>query len=212
MKPTIRIVIVEDNYLQRIALENILAEEEDMLVVKALAHGKHLLPVASQLKFEVLLLDLMMRTGSFDPLSTIQTFQIRHPHVRILVLTSVQDEIITQEILALGVAGYLLKDDEAVMALPETLRAIMRGETVLSPSLISFEPYPTHRVLTPHELSVILLVAQGYTNEQIAEALHLTAKTVRNHLVVIYKKLDVPADVNPRTYAVRRAQQLGLIP
>lgn len=211
MKP-IRIVIVEDNFLQRLALENILAEEEDMLVVKSLAHGNQLLPVASQLKFEILILDLMMRAGSFDPLSTIQTLQMRYPQVRILVLTSMQDEILTQEILALRVAGYLLKDDDLVSALPDVLRALMRGETILSPALRLLETFPTSRVLTPYELSVILLVSQGYTNEQIADAMHVTDKTVRNHLVGLYKKLDVPDEANPRTYAVRRAQQLGLIP
>lgn len=209
---SIRIVLVEDNHLQRLAMEHMLAEEPDLHLVKALTHGRDLLPLASQVKFEVLLLDLMMQTGVFDPYSTLQTFRIRHPDVKVLVVSSVEDEFQVQNMLSLGVHGYIFKSDELVLALPKAIREVYWGGQVFSAEIGTLTNPLTTGGLTADELTILCLVALGYTNKQIAEAMYLAEKTIRNHLTAVYKKLQIPPGLNRRTAAVKRAQALGLVP
>lgn len=209
----IRILIVEDNPLQRLAMQHILEDEPDFVMLKALAHGRELLPYASQAKFEVLVMDLLMQTGAFDPYSTLQTFRLRYPEVKILVVSSVEDDLLVQNILSLGVHGYIFKSDELVLTLPRLIREVYWGGSVFSQALeVHNSISPDEVGLTAEELATLSLLALGYTNEQIGEAMHLAEKTVRNHLTAIYRKLQVPEALNRRTAAVKKAQSLGLIP
>ncbi len=210
--PSIRIILVEDNHLQRLAMQHILNEEPDLVLIKTLSHGRELLPLASQSRFEVLVMDLLMQTGAFDPYSTLQTFRLRHPEVKILVVSSVEDELLVQNILSLGVHGYIFKSDELVLTLPRAIREVYRGGAVFSQALeVHTQPKP-EAGLTAEELAILSLIALGYTNEQIGISMHLAEKTIRNHLTTIYRELHIPDDLNRRTAAVKRAQTLGLIP
>ncbi|UNX56230.1 response regulator transcription factor [Georgenia sp. TF02-10] len=215
----IRVVIADDQTLMRQGLESLLAISKEVAVAGHAADGDEALAQVAALDPDVLLLDLRM--PGRDGIATLEALRERGSEVPVLVLTTFDDDELVLRALRAGARGYLLKDvalDELVGA----IRTLAAGGTLVQPALTErllrtigsrpqpddFTHLPTPEPLTPRETQILRLLASGFTNREIADALFLAEGTVKNHISTVLAKLGV----RDRTRAVLRALHLGLLP
>ncbi len=205
-----RVIVVDDHPIFRASFVEDLNQAYDITVVQALDHSGQLLPVLRKYHCDAVVLDLLM-PGAFDPLAFLRELRHTYPALKILVVSGLDGGPYVQAVLALGVHGYLVKTDALTLDLPAALRRMMRGERVLSQELEGWAGLPVG--LTPQDLILLRLLAQGYENDQMATALNLAEKTVRNLVSLLYRKLNLPdtPGLNKRVLAVNLARTLGLL-
>jgi DNA-binding NarL/FixJ family response regulator len=205
---TIRVLIVDDHPVVRDGLRGMLAGQPDLMVVGEAADGREALAAVAQHEPDVVLMDLRMPV--LDGVGAITRLAAMHPDVRVLVLTTYEEDQDIVRAVEAGATGYLLKDvprDELFRA----VRAAARGEPVLAPRvaarLMDRLRAPAVEPPSERELEVLTLVARGLTNRAIALQLHISEATVKTHLVHLFAKLDV----DDRTAAVTAALERGLL-
>jgi len=204
-----RILIVDDHGVLRAGLRALLNAEPDLHVVGEAADGQTGLRLATELSPDLVLMDITM-----PGMSGIQvTRQLKEtlPGTRVLILTLHEDESLLREAIRAGASGYILK--QAVEAeLISAIRAVGRGELYIHPAmtrallkdvspLLVPEENPTEP-LSPRELEVLRLVAQGHTNRQVAEMLHLSVRTVESHRANLMDKLGLSSPAQLVRYAI----------
>lgn len=213
----IRVLLVDDQALFREGLATLLSVHDDLEVIGEAGHGQEAVELTEQLQPQVVLMDLRMPV--LGGVEATRRILARRPEVRVIVLTTFDDDDDVFEALRLGAAGYLLKDSPSAK-LVEAIRAAARGESFLQPSiaakvLAEFSRLePRHRPspqlpdpLSGRELSILGLLARGATNKEIATTLHLAEGTVKNYVTTILGKLGV----SDRTQAALEATKLGLL-
>ncbi len=210
----IRILIADDHPLFRDGMHGLLDSVPDTEVVGEAATGDEAIALAASLQPDVILMDIKM-----PGINGIQaTREIVHtsPHIGILVVTMLEDDDSVFAAMRAGACGYLLKGANQAEIL-RAIRAVANGEAIFGPSIArrllrTFAatrrtvPPRIFPELTEREGELLALIAQGRSNEEIAEQLSLSLKTVRNHVSNIFSKLQV-AD---RAQAVIRAREAGL--
>ncbi len=211
-----RVAIVDDQTLVRQGIRSLLALSNEINVVAEAGDGDEALAALDAHDIDVLLLDLRMPRR--DGIATLEALRERGNHIPVLVLTTFDDDELALRALRAGARGYLLKDvtlDQLVGA----IRTVAAGGTLLQPALtermlraVSERTTETTGIrgpdrLTDRELDTLRLVAAGYSNREIASALHLAPGTVKNHVSNVLLKLGV----RDRTRAVLRALDLGLL-
>lgn len=211
-----RVAIVDDQTLVRQGIRSLLALSDEIEVVAEAVDGDEALAVLEESDIDVLLLDLRMPRR--DGIATLQALRARDHHVPVLVLTTFDDDELALSALRAGARGYLLKDvtlDQLVGA----IHTVAAGGTLLQPALtdrllraVAERPadvagFSRPDPLTDRELETLRLLAAGYSNREIASALHLATGTVKNHVSNVLLKLGV----RDRTRAVLRALDLGLL-
>jgi DNA-binding NarL/FixJ family response regulator len=211
-----RVAVVDDQTLVREGIRSLLALSDEIEVVAEAGDGDGALEILRTHEVDVLLLDLRMPRR--DGIATLQALQQSDNHIPVLVLTTFDDDELALGALRAGARGYLLKDvtlDQLVGA----IRTIAAGGTLLQPALTDrlLRAATEHTVdvggidrpqtLTERELDILRLMAAGYSNREIASALHLATGTVKNHVSNVLLKLGV----RDRTRAVLRALDLGLL-
>jgi DNA-binding NarL/FixJ family response regulator len=209
----LRVLIVDDHDLFRSGLRNLLEEEGGVHVVGEAADGDGALRIVSELAPDVVVMDLNMPgMGGVDATRHITAVA---PLTRVLVLTiSDQDGDVIDAILA-GACGYLLKDS-SIQDLMAGIRAAALGESLISPTIASKvlqrlraastrpEIESTIRAeLSEREIEVLKLIANGKDNAVIASELHISPKTVKNHISNILMKLQIDNRIQAAVYAVR---------
>ena len=210
---TLRILIVEDHPLFRKGMISLLSSVPDFEVVGEAATGEEAVATASDLRPDVILMDLQM-PGTNGIVATRKVLQ-QDPNVKVLVVTLLEDDDSVFMALRAGARGYALKDadeDEMVRA----IRAVGRGEAIFSPAIagrvLAYFSAPTvappqaFPTLTDREREILKLIARGHPNLSIANQLSLSTKTVGNYVSNIFTKLRV-AD---RAQAIVRAREAGL--
>jgi NarL family two-component system response regulator LiaR len=205
----IRVLIVDDHAVVREGLRAFIQIKPDMEVVGEAADGIEALEKAHDLRPDVILLDIVM--PKLDGIGTIDGLKKQGSQARILVITSfAEDEKIFPAIKA-GAIGYLLKDSKP-QELIEAIRDVYRGEPSLHPTValklmneLDREPElpPTEEPLTERELEVLKLIAQGHTNREIGEQLHLSERTVGKYASNILDKLHLANRTQAALYALR---------
>lgn len=210
----IRLVIADDHPVFRYGLRTLLQGEAQFEVVGEATTGQEVIELAATLHPDVILMDLSM--PGLNGIEATRRILATDPQTNILVLTMFDDDGSVFAAMRAGARGYILKGAEG----DETLRAIVAvssGEAIFSPSLAQRlmqyfgEPRPalptqTFPQLTEREREILALIGQGYTNAAIAERLVLSPKTVRNHVSLIFGKLQVAG----RAEAIARARDAKL--
>jgi len=206
----IRILIVDDHAVVREGLSAILGLKPDMEVVGEAADGQGAVQQARKLQPDVILMDMVMPGTS--GLQAIQQLQRDNHPARILVLSSfAEDEQIFPAITA-GASGYLLKDTTP-RQLIDAVRDVYHGQLSLHPTIarkligeIAASPADDRTspdALTGREIAVLKLVAQGYSNQEIAQQLHISERTVGKHVSSILEKLHLANRTQAALYALR---------
>jgi DNA-binding NarL/FixJ family response regulator len=205
-----RILLADDHGLVRRGLRLILDAQPDLEVVAEAGDGAEAVKLALGTDIDLAILDISMprMTG----LQATRELQRRRPDLRVLILSMHESEQYLYEALRAGASGYVVKK-VADRDLVEACRATMRGEPFLYPGAVtalindylrSARDGETPRdPLTPRESEVIKLVAEGYTNRQIADALVISDKTVDRHRTNILEKLGMRDRVELTRYAIR---------
>lgn len=205
---TTRVLLVDDHPVVRDGLRGMLDGQGDLEVVGEAANGHQAVAAVDRLGPDVVLMDLRM--PELDGVAATERIRAAHPGVRVLVLTTFDDDEDIVRAVEAGATGYVLKDvprDQLFAA----VRAAARGEMMLAPEIaaklvrrVRSEPAPQ---LSDRELEVLALVAKGLTNRAIAEELFVSEATVKTHLVHAFAKLGV----DDRTAAVMTALERGLL-
>jgi DNA-binding NarL/FixJ family response regulator len=207
----LRVLLVDDHDLFRTGLRNLL-EEQGVQVVGEAAGGSDALRIVREIAPDVVVMDLNM-PGMSGVEATREIASIA-PLTRVVVLTiSDQDDDVMDAIVA-GACGYLVKDS-SIEELMRGINAAAVGESLISPPIASKVLQRMRAVtldqgaekiraeLSERELDVLRLIANGKDNSEIAEALHISPKTVKNHISNILMKLQIENRIQAAVYAVR---------
>lgn len=209
MDNIIQILVCDDHAVVREGLRALLSTEKDIRIIGEAADGESAVIAYRELQPDVTLLDMVM--PHMDGVESIRAIKQEFPNARILVLTSfAEDEMVFPAIKA-GALGYLLKDSSPE-ELIRAIRNVYRGEASLHPTIArrliqelsqptSLPPSP--EPLTDREVEVLKLVAKGYSNEEIADALVLSERTARGHVSSILGKLHLANRTQAALYALR---------
>lgn len=194
----IRLLLVDDQDIFRQGLATLLSTEADLEVIAQANNGIKAIALTEQLQPDVVLMDIQMPVC--DGVTATREICHRYPWMRILVLTTFDDDEYIGKSLQAGAKGYLLKrksSEEMAMA----IRAVNRGYAQLSPEIASkvfaqIKPIDSKNTkyldeLSPREIEVLRLVGQGKNNREIAKELHLSIGTVKNYITQILSKLKM---------------------
>lgn len=200
----IRIVIADDQELLRQSLTIILGSAEDFCVVGLAKNGYEVLELAKKGDVDVVLMDIRM--PGMDGVQCTRLLKERYPHIKIIVLTTFDDDKYVFSALKFGASGYLLKGI-SVEELYKSIRVVYDGGAMLNPDIATkvfsqFQEMAQRdfeqeiivegvETLSPAEWTVIKYVGQGKNNKEIAEAVSLSEGTVRNYISTILNKLNL---------------------
>ncbi len=207
----IRVMVVDDHEMVRKGLISYLLTEPDIELVAEASSGREAVRIAREKRPDVILMDLIMEDGNgIEATKEILSF---YPECKIIIITSFYDDEQVFPAIEAGALSYLLKTaraDEVISA----IRKAMKGETVIEPKVANKmlnrlrpkERMP-HDDLTEREMEVLMLIAEGMTNQEISEELFIGIKTVKTHVSNILNKLNV----QDRTQAAIYANRHGLV-
>lgn len=211
---TTSILVADDHAVVRAGLRALIQSEPSLSVVGEAAGGMEAISLTNEYQPDVLVLDVSM--PDMDGITVTKELHTRYPELRILILTVHEDEGLLREAIRSGASGYILKH-AAEKELIEAIKRVMGGEMYVDPKMLPmlFEQKKnhTHRMeekikpLTPREVDVLKLIADGYTNRQIGEQLNLSVRTVEGHRANIFGKLGL----HNRVELVRYAKEHHLI-
>ncbi len=218
MTESIKVFIADDNRLLREGLATMLAEEEGIVVVGAVASGSEAVEKIKELRPDVALIDIGMPDK--DGIEVTRALHEACPEVKVIVLGMLD---LTEEIMACieaGATGYILKES-SFEELVETIRSVHKGESFCSPKMTAslfsrvaelasqrLPSLPPGSVkLTSRELEIINLIAEGLSNKEIAQRLFIASQTVKNHVHNILDKLQL----HNRFEAVQYARERDLL-
>ena len=212
----IKILIADDHAVVREGTRQILEREPDLKVVAEAGDGEEAVRLASSSKPDVAIIDIAM--PKVDGIEATRQIKALYPTIAVLILSAYDDDQFVFSLLEAGAAGYLLKSVRS-RELIDAVRAVYAGESVLHPSIARkvlnrFVPAPgkprrqePSDVLSKRETEVLRLATQGLSNQEIANELCLSLRTVQAHLGHIFNKLQVSS----RTEAVVRALKEGWV-
>lgn len=200
----IRILLVDDQSIVREGLSSLLQIQPDLEIVGEAANGKIAVEQAIALKPDLVLIDIRMPV--MDGVAAIRLLKQQAPEIKILVLTTFDDDEYVAKAMSYGASGYLLKDTPSA-ELARAIRSVDRGYTQMGPGLFAkamtnskeehqlrsqpVSSAPELASLTAREREVLQLIATGHSNKEIAQQLYITERTVKNHVNSILRSLNL---------------------
>jgi len=203
---TIRVMLVDDHNVVRSGLATFLRAYEDLELVAEAKNGLEAINLCHKEKPDVILMDLMM--PEMDGVAATRAVLADYPDIKVIAITSFEDEALVQGVLAAGAISYLLKNvtsDE----LAKAIRDAVSGKSTLSPEAATALVRATRPAkqpacdLTEREREVLNLVVQGQSNHQIAETLVISLATVKAHISSILSKLQVSSRAEAIAFAIK---------
>jgi NarL family two-component system response regulator LiaR len=212
MVPMIRVVFVDDHEMVRIGVSSYLSAQEDIEVVGEADNGKKGVELALSLRPDIILMDLVME--EMDGIEATRKIIEQWPEAKVIIVTSFLDDEKVYPALEAGATSYMLKTSKA-SEIANAVRATYQGQSVLEPEvtgkmMVKMRQKTTHlphEELTSREMEILLLMAEGKPNQDIADELFIALKTVKTHVSNILSKLNV----QDRTQAVIYAFKHSLI-
>ncbi|MBA3993917.1 MAG: DNA-binding response regulator [Cyanobacteria bacterium DS2.3.42] len=194
---SICVLLVDDQSLLRQGLSVLLSNESDIVVVGEAGNGKEAYLAAEELRPHVILMDLRM--PEMNGVEATRLILAKNKEIKIIILTTFDDDSDLVQALMAGASGYLLKDTP-IEQIASAIRFVCQGNSLLSGDLLgklmkSVQPVQTRapskydELLTERELEVFSLIGQGKTNQEIAQALNLTEGTVKNYVTRIFDRI-----------------------
>lgn len=194
----IRIALIDDHEMVREGLRAILDTEPDFDVVAESGSADDIVPLVDRAKPDVVLLDARL-PGVSGP-AACRFLATSHPEVAVLIVSTYSDDELVDQCIRAGAKGYLIKDIER-FSLKEGIRAVHRGEGAVSPAVAGkvldrlrgaeTTETPTPPGLSDGQREILRLIAEGFSNREIASRVYLSENTVKSHVQEIFRKLDV---------------------
>ena len=204
----VKILVCDDHPVVRSGLRGMINSQPDLEVVAEAAEGSEALSLTDRFKPDVVLMDLRM--PGMDGVTATAGIKARHPDTNVLILTTYDTDADILRALEKGATGFLLKDEREDRIF-DAIREAARGRTALAPGVASRLVERLRGDADAHvsdrEIEILMLVAQGQSNREIARELHISDSTVKAHMLHIFDKLDV----TDRTAAVTTAVRRGII-
>lgn len=207
----ITVMIADDHLLMSEGIKQILELETDIDVIAQAGDGEEAIEKAVKYNPDVILLDINMpKMNGIDVLRRLKDLGVKS---NVIMLTIHEDREYLRETIKIGADGYVLKDSDAD-SLIKAIRDVNNGKTYIQPSIASLLVNDIGRVeensdfqriesLTKREYEVLILIAEGLNNKDIADKLYISEKTVKNHVSSIFKKLDVNDRIQAAIFAFK---------
>ena len=208
----IRVLLADDHAILREGIKSLLAKQDNIEIVAEATNGREAITRVAQFRPDVVVLDISMPL--MDGLEATRQIKKESPDTRIIVLTMHEDEEYFFQLLRAGASGYVTKRS-AGRELISAIEAAAKGDSFFCPTMAKHllsdylrlgknSDQIEQQELTPREREVVKLIAEGYTNQQIAELLHRSVKTIESHRANILRKLDIHDSIELVKYAVRK--------
>ncbi len=208
----IRVLLADDHRILREGIRALIEDQDDMEVVGEAEDGLATVKLVGQLQPDVVVMDIAMPL--LNGLEATRQIRRDYSQVNVLILTMHENEEYIRQVLAAGALGYVLKD-AAARDLLGAIRTVNQGEAVLSPAITrlviedylrwgDIRPEDTTDGLTAREREVLQLIAEGYTNKEIAGIMSLSVKTVQSHRTNLMNKLDLHDRGELIKYAIQK--------
>lgn len=206
---SIKVMLADDHILMREGIRQLLEFDGSISVIAEASDGEECIDKLLKSNPDVLLLDINMPKK--NGIEVLQEIKSRNINVKVLILTVHNETEYLLKAVDIGVDGYILKDSESA-ELKRAINAVLNGESYIQPSLI---PALNNRLiardvdkdkiesLTKRELEVLIQVANGMFNKEIATSLDISERTVKNHISNIFKKIDVSDRTQAAVFAIK---------
>lgn len=206
----IRVVFVDDHEMVRIGVSSYLSAQPDIEVVGEAGDGKTGVELALELKPDIILMDLVMK--EMDGIEATRRIIEKWPEAKIIIVTSFLDDEKVYPALEAGATSYMLKTSKA-SEIADAVRHTYHGQSVLEPEVTGKmmmkmrqkNQHFLHDELTSREMEILLLMAEGKTNQEIADQLFIALKTVKTHVSNILSKLQVQDRTQAVIYAFKHS-------
>lgn len=206
---SINIVIADDHAMMREGIKKLLEYDGSIKVVAEAADGSECLSILEKIHPDILLLDINMPVK--NGIEVLQEIRQKDNELKVLILTVHNEVEYLVKAVDIGVNGYILKDSES-SELKKTIFAIISGENFIQPDLIPLlnarlikRDHDLEKIdaLTKREREVLIQVAKGMFNKEIADSLLISERTVKNHMSSIFRKIDVSDRTQAAVFAIR---------
>ena len=207
---SLRILLVDDHAVVRDGLRMLIDAQLDMAVIGEACDGQHVLRQAKELQPDLIIMDISM--PGINGVQATERLKAAYPHIKIVILSSYSDEAHIRQVLALGAASYVLKRTIAE-ELIRAIRTVATGGVYIDPAIAGMVAHGYANVLpenkgaeclSKREHEVLLDVAYGYTNKEIADRLFMSVKTVEGHKARIREKLNLSTRAEIVRYALHQ--------
>ncbi|PAE20374.1 DNA-binding response regulator [Bacillus sp. 7504-2] len=202
-----KVLIVDDDPLVCQSLQLLLGKEHDLQVIHIAMNGQEAMELCQNEQPDVILMDIQMPV--VNGIESTKRIKEQWPSIQIMMLTTFRDEKNIRLALNAGAAGYLLKS-ASIENMAQQIRALKAGSTILDADVLKTITEPDKAALeglTEREADIVELIAQGFSNKEIAEQLFLSVGTVRNMLSVILDKLEFRDRTQLAIYYWQRKQE-----
>lgn len=206
----IRVLFVDDHEMVRIGVSSYLSAQPDIDVVGEADNGRHGVELALELRPDIILMDLVMK--EMDGIEATRQIIEKWPEAKVIIVTSFLDDEKVYPALEAGATSYMLKTSKAG-EIADAVRATYHGQSVLEPEVTGKmmmkmrqkNTHLPHEELTSRELEILLLMAEGKANQEIADELYIALKTVKTHVSNILSKLQVQDRTQAVIYAFKHS-------
>lgn len=208
---TIRVLLVDDHEIVRVGLRSVLGQKHGIAVVGESASMAEAVALAGKLRPDVILMDIRLPDGS--GVDACREILAAHQEIQVIFLTSYADDDSVLAAVMAGARGYVLKEIDST-SLVRAIHGVVEGQSILDPAVTdralrwlrgfaSDQDLPSGK-LSAQEERVLALVAEGKTNKEIASALNLSDKTVKNYLATVFQKLRITRRAQAAAFFVKR--------
>jgi DNA-binding NarL/FixJ family response regulator len=205
MKDITKIIIVDDHELYRKGMMNALEQFSNIQVVGEASNGSECLKLLKQKHVDIILMDIQM--PEMNGLDAARETLLIYPNMKIIAMTAFSNDEFIEDMFNIGVSGFILKNID-VSDLKYAIKTVIEGKEYYSPEVMSYFTRnklnaKTSKRVTSREKEILQLVAMGFTNQQIADKLYVSKRTITNHRANMHKKLGVSNTIQLLSWAIK---------